>query len=260
MWRFLTTFWFRYFSTRHLCIFCGYTNSPLTKEHVIPQWVSKLRGKKKHQIIFRAETETPTPRRFYTQIGIDLQVKIACADCNNKLLSTFESKQARPILSKLLPGNACRAKTTLGFREQVILAGWMFRIVAVLEFVFPNRRIRFFSQSQREIFSKTLIPPKGVWVWMAHYTGPQGYSFGLSDENAFPSLPFIGKGLHATISVNHVALQLVVLGPLQIPTVPSAWSDAVIQLFPYTGRDVIWPPPVNLDDDSFWKFQNRWSR
>jgi hypothetical protein len=55
------------------------------------------------------KSETPSPRRFFTQIGIDHQVKIACAVCNNELLSTF-SKQAKPILSKLLPGDAAALK------------------------------------------------------------------------------------------------------------------------------------------------------
>jgi len=261
MWRFLTTFWFRHFSTRHLCIFCGYTDSPMTKEHVIPQWISKLLGKKKRITVIRKKSKkSPSPRRFFTQIGIDHQVKIACAGCNNELLSTFESKQAKPILSKLLPGDACRAKTTLGLREQVVLAAWMFRAVAVIEFMFPERRGRFFSQSQREIFRKTLVPPKGVWIWMAHYTGPSDYTLTLGDENAFPPLPFIGKGLHATISVGHIALQLVALGPLQIPMIPSAWREAVIQLFPSKGQEVIWPPPLSLDDDGFWEFCNRWRR
>ena len=173
MWRFWTNFCFRWFSTRHLCIFCGYTYSPLTKEHVIPQWVSKLRGTKKHKVVVRSKLEPAIRRRIYTQIGIDSQVKIACARCNNELLSAFETKQAKPILSKLLHGDACPANTALGFREQIMLAAWMFRLVAVLEFIFPERPYRFFSQSQREIFRKTLIPPNGVWVWMAHYGGAQ---------------------------------------------------------------------------------------
>jgi len=260
MWCSLATFWFRHFSTRHLCIFCGYTDSPLTKEHVIPQWVSKLRGKHKATTVFRINSEIATPRRFYMEIGIDSQASIVCARCNNGPLSTFETKQAKPIISKLLPPAACLGKTILGSRQQTVLAAWMFRVVAVLEFIYPTRRVRFFSQSQREIFSKTLIPPKGIWIWMAHYTGPDDYTFTLSDQNAFPYLPFIGKGLHATISVGHIALQLVALGPLQVPIIPSAWSDAVIQLFPYTGQDVIWPPPISLDDDGFWEFRNRWRR
>lgn len=108
------------------CIFCGKKPENKNKEHVIPQWLSKLVGSYDHVCNFGALTEK--------QITFGKLTFPACTACNTK----FGDLEAatKIILDKVLAGNAITAteiNTLLDWFDKIRVGMWLGQLMLVDE-------------------------------------------------------------------------------------------------------------------------------
>lgn len=93
-----------------LCAFCG--GSGLTKEHVIPRWLSgvlpeqaRYRGQDQATVLLHSERTVDGPHhREMVETFNSLTVKAVCGPCNNGFMNGIEAA-ARPYLSAMICGN-----------------------------------------------------------------------------------------------------------------------------------------------------------
>ncbi|MEK8146667.1 hypothetical protein NKH18_51540 [Streptomyces sp. M10(2022)] len=85
------------------CVFCG--GSPVTKEHIFPQWLNEylLPGRQQTEQARYGEGAYDKTRQ---SVGLDFTVKKVCASCNNGWMSQLEvaSKDAlAPLITRQDP-------------------------------------------------------------------------------------------------------------------------------------------------------------
>ena len=83
------------------CVFCQ-TGRP-TKEHVCPQWISRLIREHRPGDTFTTIRRRPDGNdHSWTANVIDIQAKIVCRDCNGGWMSRIDNEQAKPLLSPMI--------------------------------------------------------------------------------------------------------------------------------------------------------------
>ena len=108
------------------CIFCGKKPENKNKEHVIPQWLSKLVGSYDHICNFGVLTEK--------QITFGKLTFPACTACNTKF-GELEAA-AKIVLEKVMAGNAITAteiNTLLDWFDKVRVGLWLGQLMLVDE-------------------------------------------------------------------------------------------------------------------------------
>ena len=164
------------------CMFCEKTDSPLTKEDVLPKWlVKELSGS--HETRFQYGAGSYRPGRFAAQdfdherqnVGnLGVVTRGPCQRCNNEWMSQLEQR-AKVVVAPLLKGQP----TTLDLKQIATLAEWTTKTAVCWDYVRPDRR--YFTQAERGTLYKTLsaAPPRtlsllpGTRVYVARYRGPQ---------------------------------------------------------------------------------------
>ena len=142
------------------CLFCGIT-APLTKEHILPDWLRKLgfMGNGAHEI-FDGDAD---PERYVIQRGpFTRTLKIVCGPrCNYGWMKKLED-EAKPILLELFNP---RAQVPLDEPKQTILSRWAFKTVAVSSQLSPRNRSLFPTAHCRELYREGR-PPKQSLAWV----------------------------------------------------------------------------------------------
>lgn len=137
------------------CLFCG--GGPTTKEHVIPQWLSRSLRERRGARAFHMTTKRAT----WVSDVFNLEVRAVCRQCNNLFLSAIES-EAKPALEHLVfEGGQPIAATSA---EQHSLAVWGYKTALLLIAwhgleLLPPQPFRHFRQT-------TAPGTQGV-VWIA---------------------------------------------------------------------------------------------
>jgi hypothetical protein len=91
------------------CIFCG--NRPLTKEHILGQWVLEhvSRTTNKYQfgkvILGKKQKDTTEHSRMRTGDPLNANVRVVCSNCNNRWMSQIQ-ENAKPHLIPLFKGES----------------------------------------------------------------------------------------------------------------------------------------------------------
>ncbi len=198
------------------CIFCGKKPENKNKEHVIPQWLSKLVGSYDHVCNFGALTEK--------QITFGKLTFPACTACNTK----FGDLEAatKIILDKVLAGNAITAteiNTLLDWFDKIRVGMWLGQLMLVdekrdIEPQFhiadrigtkdrmliverlhqPEARIGF-AGTNTETF---LTCPSAFQLCIGDYVFTNASEMGLvSNSLGFPQISKIRKGPKATCDI-----------------------------------------------------------
>lgn len=107
---------------KHVCVFCK-QEGKITREHVLPNWLSKLSSKK---ITVTNEFIGDNPIHWDSLI-FQHKAKIVCKECNSGWMSELEVA-VKPILLNLLLLN----KVTITRKEQAILSFWAQKTVLML--------------------------------------------------------------------------------------------------------------------------------
>jgi hypothetical protein len=229
-------------SIRRVCVFCGASN--LTREHVLPNWISKM---------FTAKlTATTTiekqgqPDKIYKSALLQHKVKVVCAKCNNGWMSQLES-DVKSILSRML--FALDQGTALGAKEQNILAFWAQKTVMILdlsteaEYKIPSESyIKLYNQ-QKPIKEITVrlgwrIPKKGKY-------GPHLSHFTISDISGPEKPAMVAEAgefevWRAILAIGNVVFHINGSTPNINVEVGNVDKRVTPQIFPYE-KDVIWP-------------------
>ena len=148
------------------CFFCG-ASVPLTREHVLPDWLRNLgfKGDGTRQIVEDGGTPILQPGGPFTK-----RLKIVCGPCNNGWMGGMETG-AQPILIDMFRAAATHSQTTLTAEKQLVLARWGFKTVVILSELRRSGHSRF-PERHRRSFHDTDQVPRGVQIWLGGATVP----------------------------------------------------------------------------------------
>ena len=251
------------------CFFCGPTANPLTEEHVWPKWVSKIlfgQYNSDHFVHVRSEGDNTTGlwKSRYLQVTTDT----VCDQCNNVWLSNFENKAVKPLATPLIEGNQ---DVIIKPAEQWTLAAWAFKMALLLEIAAKENPHPFFTAAERKQFRETLIPSEKVRVFLAKYQYGQ--------HPAHAAIPLHTLTRHDDQQPFHLKISTITAGCLamQVMSVRSRTSgelvyassemefvfegkgpDAIVPIWPPTGRGVRWPPKEALTQEDIEEWTNMW--
>ena len=115
---------------KKLCIFCG--GGPLSKEHIVPNWLGKKHFKSKNtdicfiesvEVSGNTKSDSFEKKKFVKKRQGNLHsrtIRIVCVSCNNGWMSSIDEK-AKPIINDLFFG----LKRMLTSEDQRNLSAWI---------------------------------------------------------------------------------------------------------------------------------------
>jgi hypothetical protein len=199
------------------CIFCG--ESPVTAEHVWPQWARRhlvLNEPQRHERTVQAAGE-PQSRHVFSLPPFEVTVRAVCAACNSGWMSRLEQR-AKPLLTELLAGRELQLSRT----EQQLLATWGLKTVFMLDASF--RRPTGVTRAQRRYLARTGAPPqRDISVWLAPYVGTQPGQF----HETGMALSRPGEGVTGD-AVPNVWIATLTFGPIVFHVAGSADPQALL--------------------------------
>lgn len=183
------------------------------------------------------------------------KIRAVCIPCNNGWMSIVESA-AQPIAGPMILGNAI----TLTPPMQTILAQWLTLKIMLGEQNQRHQEIKeiVIPQDDRDEFRRSRTIPSYICIWIARYVA-------LTWRHAYlRHAALIGIGGSKTVippNTRGKNIQTTALGIGELFTYAIACTTdgidfrefirvgrAFTQLWPLTGDDISWPPPVAIDD------------
>ena len=232
-----------------ICIFCG-ERRKMSKEHVIPQWVSKELAKDPRELqspITVCVDGKPT-RQMPSSRVINIVTKRVCKVCNEGWMETWLERPVQPTLTSMLHGE----RTVLDVEARVHLAGWAAKVAMVAGYAQrPPEPVR---QDWLPFMYDQHIPPPDWHVWTTGYEGatPALYERGTFTRLLPDGRPSGDHGITMTLVVGYVAFKIVGIAG----AAPDFLSrDHVSRLWPpFTFDALVWPPRHHLDDSTLQSF------
>lgn len=232
------------------CIWCGGT--PVTAEHVWPQWIAKYLPKVKapHLVIAEVEGQARAVEFRGERLPFTTVVRCVCEQCNPGWMHELETT-AEPILTPVIEG---RAQTWHEWR-QAVAATWAFKTAIMIEQA-GRSDLRAIPREIYPGFPRWLRPPAFAQVWAAAYAGNSGQFYGhgrlrlLITTAAGVSVPNDLSAYGACLQVGALAFRIfghLIQGiPPIVPTGDVA--QCLVPIWP-TVPNAEWPPKVAVDDD-----------
>lgn len=142
------------------CIFCPSIH--LTKEHLLPEWMHDVFGKKGNQVHSLAE-ETPTTStsKLYESRTFTARARFVCQNCNNGWMSDLEDR-VKPLLAPMMTSELA---IVLRPDELAVLSAWAAKTTFVLFRSRPNQPVAISNEQCVEL-RKAVRPPAGMQVWI----------------------------------------------------------------------------------------------
>jgi hypothetical protein len=235
------------------CVFCG--GSPLTREHVWPDWIRRLiygkgkRGPRSEQL--REGSRPGEERKVWHMPALSLQAKIVCEECNQGWMSELEV-QTSPVLTPMILGNRVR----LDAAAQRLLARWITKTAMV--FLRATPRPSAIPPNQYRYLRDHRRPPPSSQAWIGIRTAEEGVAAGKVAAYSFRDRPRggeeLGRAYLVTLGIGHLVGAL--FGHNLAFEIPWQRPPAFQPVWPVVRRIVEWPPqdligPLDdLDDDA----------
>jgi hypothetical protein len=148
------------------CAFCGGTS--LTKEHVIPRWLSdvlpeqeRFRGQDQATVLLAPERTSKDPHhREMMETFNSATVKAVCGPCNNGFMNDIETT-ARPFLSAMVRGNLAMP---LDIAAATAIATWTVKTSLMVQLT--GSEPAALEQVYQDFYA-TRRPPPECMVWAA---------------------------------------------------------------------------------------------
>lgn len=221
------------------CIFCGRT--PVTKEHVFPQWLNRYLPSGEAQILEQSRYGAGAYDVSRRNIGLDFCVRKVCAQCNNGWMSKLEAESI-DLLDPLINDLGLRL---ISLHDQRRIALWATKTAMVLDNtqsdpVLPQNKLAR-MRSNRAI-------PRGARVWLGAFAERQPMVTGLTVridtvdiDNSGTPLP---TGLYTPIKIGHMCLY--VYFPMMDFVIQNRppYTMALARIWPRRASDLPWPPPA----------------
>lgn len=121
------------------CLFCN--SIPLTKEHVLPQWL------RKHYPKMSVINEFTSNNKHWITQPFDHKAKVVCKNCNEGWMSGLEN-DFRPIFNEMIT----LKELVIDESEQSIIAFWAQKTVLMLNQATPGG-VKITSETYSEIYN-----------------------------------------------------------------------------------------------------------
>jgi len=245
------------------CILCSTTigRNTQSREHVFAKWIRDM---------FPADPTTDEGRTKQTRktqlrggvmeveewkdIPLNLRVKNLCKPCNNEWCEQIDT-DSQAILEPMIRGES----TTLNADEQLTVAVWATKTLLMLQQTHKDNR-RSIPASEFRWFREHRWPLANEQIWLGNYDGTgewpvlyQHYGFELFNPALGPPVdsPEVVHGYVLAFSVGHLLFRafghVVKDGPHVMAG--GSFAGALSQIWPLSGGDVDWPPPVTVSGD-----------
>lgn len=230
---------------KRVCVICGGT--PLTNEHVIPQWLAEPLGAKDQEVTHAYESPPSmgAPRREWATTGVDLKVKRVCAECNNGWMNDLE-RGVQPFLGNLVRGRIAM----LGPSRRAVLVRWLLKTIAMQQLAEPTDAQIVPSDLAHE--ARDCNPPSNRFqVWAAGNDFEAGVALGVRGfEAQAGDGPQHSSWIHACVlrRVTLVTLDLGAEGNIRPVVVQGPLTGAIAQLWPASGSVTV-PARKRLSKD-----------
>jgi hypothetical protein len=231
-------------------VWCGGT--PVTAEHVWPQWIAKYVPEAKiraeHYVVIEAEGQEQAVHFRGERVPFTTEAKCVCKPCNEGWMAEMEHT-AEHELHAMIEGRP----QTLHEWRQALAATWAFKTAMMVEQAHTSDRA--ISSELYQPFHRYLTPPPFSQVWIGRYEGQSPHFYGraqLRFELSTPAgilipndLTAYGAVLQAGALVFRLFGHLVKDGPVSVPTGEIARS--LIPIRPTIAR-AEWPPEFAVND------------
>ena len=254
------------------CFFCGTTDSPLTKEHVWPKWVSRLlqgRYNSDHFQHLRAVGDTTTANWRSPQY-LDVTTATVCSGCNNEWLSIFENDQIKPLASPLIVGGDAAAFAP---ESQSLLSAWAYKMAMLMDVAHPDKTGEFFTPAERLLFRQTTSAHPLVRVFLGRYDFGWRPAHAHTPRHTLTEKTGARRTFHlkiSTITAGHLATQVMSVRSVEsnelVPTSEikfefcGAARDVVIPIWPTVPELLSWPPIHTMSHQDIEDWTRMWSR
>jgi hypothetical protein len=245
------------------CAWCGET--PLTREHLLPQWVVELllstfpsdEGFDQAYVFATASGEGKP--RAYTVDKPTLVVKAVCESCNSGWMAALEGEVA-PILGPLV----CGEYTEISQADQIILARWAAKVAVLMEHyedgvvvlddsdlgTIQNDGIAPMSFLIRLAYREDAAETPFNFLLSSHFAQPTSSPDTTASDEAEPN------SFSVTLGIGHVTFS-VIGGPAMRN--PERWQDGStlpMTIWPPTSGGLSWPPqhPVIANHEDLREF------
>ena len=230
------------------CIFCDGT--PVTKEHVVPRWVSNaLNDDTRFQ-------GSPPPVIHKRRVGsgrihewggedINVSAKCVCRICNNGWMANIEGRAQR-MLKPMIMGRA----VSLDAEDQAAVAAW----VALHALLFRYTEEPFVSPEQDWLqnFRDHQLPPSTCYQWLAAYQGDKTFHYAghTLDVRRYPDKPRrpdweTPNGIDVTFVIGHLIANIIWI---RIGKPGNLDPPGFVRIWPTTDMPGSWPPSVIFND------------
>lgn len=240
------------------CVFCG--GSGLTREHVIPRWLSNVlpeqaryRGQDQATVLLRPEHTVDGPHhREMVETFNAMTVKAVCGPCNNGFMNDLEA-EARPLLSAMIRGSLA---LPLAAEATTVIAAWAVKTSLMAQLTGSEPAV--FPQVYREFYD-TGRPTSECMVWAAAVDDEdwalraecRGMLYALDGQSA--NLDDPPNILSVTIGLGALLLHTIIDPVLANSTwnlLTYTFHGALVPLWP-DPHPTTWPPRV-LDPVEAW--------
>jgi len=252
------------------CIFCGTTERPLTREHVIPQWARRSFNIQGPVTVDAREEGSDQRRRVGAMQALNTTLYDAiCEECNSVWLSRQLERPVKPLLAPM----AVSAKPTiLSPANQQLIATWAVKTALLLELAFRQmypvgRLTEGYKASEAELawLRAKIEPPPRSRVWLGCWDCQQATPVRYSPSSAPLPTPDDSRveGHLATFTLGFIAFQVFTVDYITAEQHHAGqWNDHVPPSLAHA-LPRIWPP-LDTQQDLFWPLQafatNDWDR
>lgn len=225
---------------RKQCLFCeNYANS---KEDTLPLWLLEVVGNR--QDMRKVISDLPIKIQKGSSV---LRIRTVCETCNNGWMSKLE-QDTIPIFKPLL----VNLSVPLSSEQQSLLASWVMKTGVVLDSI--HRHNRFYQKDECENLRETRTIPTGTVIWIGRFFG-NGLHAGLSDFSLeSPPHVKVGTGCVITFVLGRVVFQILSARAradhkeqqFNVGFRPGRWDELLTKIWPNTGSQITWPPPLSF--------------
>jgi hypothetical protein len=239
-------------SNARRCAFCHNAIAPgAPPEHVIPQWISRAYP---DAMFVRTNRQGQQVRSKVIGITVDT----VCKDCNHHWMSDLET-WASPMLKPMLKGN----RQALTVEQQATLAQWGTKTAMTLDQVYPPEERVWSPEVCKDLMVRKL-PPPGVGVHLAHYTGDGDFLKTVHNDLYMRPVPPGTRpgppdGHRTAIRLDRLIVEVhrtqdplrLSIGKANQPRV--TLSDILLPIWP-TVESTSWPPRLTFSEPTWDSF------
>jgi hypothetical protein len=225
---------------RKQCLFCeNYANS---KEDTFPLWLLEVIGKRDDMV----KAISGLPKKIQKGSAV-LRIRTVCDTCNGGWMSKLE-QDVIPVLKPLLLDLSIQ----LSSDQQILLATWLIKTGMVLDSI--HKHTHFYQREECKNLRKNRTLPTGTVTWIGRFFG-NGKHAGLSDFSLdFAPHLKVANGCVITFILGRVIFQVLSVRPrpdykerrFNAVSRSGRWDELLTQIWPNTGSQITWPPPLSF--------------